>query len=236
MKILLLLSVLLISNFASAQRVLAIDSIYNLSDSLKMRIEKETKTENDSQLRNFWAFDINISNGGFGLGGQYRTQLTKNLYSFVTFSINEAKDDKEVEYVDYWGASYVPGKINRFVLMPLFLNCEYRLFDNLLANNIRPFISLGGGATAIFVSPYNKDIDIFTSFKSGKSKYAIGGIVGIGANLGNEETGFTGLNIRYNFISYKDGIPSLKTIDNVERRKSDFGGIIVSLTFAKVIK
>ena len=78
--------------------------------------EAEITKPQPSMLDDAWGIDILLSNNGFGLAGFYRHEYSRNLYGNVAFGIAESKDDNEVEYYDYWGQSFVPGKINRFLM------------------------------------------------------------------------------------------------------------------------
>ena len=44
---------------------------------------------------NTLGLDIMIGEGGFGLGGFYRRELSDELTGFVDFSISEVKDERE---------------------------------------------------------------------------------------------------------------------------------------------
>ena len=233
-KFFIIISIFFFSEIIFAQRVLSVDSVYSLSDSLKNIIKTDESIDITVSNNNYFGFDIHVTENGFGLGGQYRTDDLLSLTTYFTFSINESKDDKEVEYIDYWGQSFVPGKINRFLVLPLFANVEQRLFRGKIANNLRPFVTAGFGPVLVYSSPY--DVEIFSSLKKGKSHYVFGSIFGGGVNFGNEETGFTGFNVKYSIINLKEGIPSIKSLNDEILKKSKFGGFMISLTFAKVFK
>lgn len=216
-----------------AQRVLSVDSVYNLSDSLKKIISIENETEIIFSEKNYLGFDINVSENGFGIGGQYKIEKYQGLTAYLSFSVSEVKDDKEVEYIDYWGQSYVPGKINRFLIIPLYANIEYKLFEKLISKNLRPFLTFGLGPVNVYSSPY--DLEIFSSLEKGHSNYTLGYIFGIGTNFGSTETGFTGINLRYSIVNLNKEIPSLETWDKKIINKSKFGGFVMTLTFAKTL-
>src|SRR3989304_2053044 len=110
-----------------------------------------------SSLLDAWGLDILISNNGFGLGGFYRRQYTNELFGTVTFAISDAKDDNEIEYVTYYGQTIVPGKINRFLLIPLDVGVQYRLFADDIHDNFRPYINAAIGPTLVFASPYERE-------------------------------------------------------------------------------
>lgn len=181
-----------------------------------------------------WGVDILLSNNGFGLGSFYRHQYTRDLYGTVTFGIAESKDDNEVEYYDYWGQSFSPGKINRFLLMPLFFGVQYRLFADDITDSFRPYVNAGAGPTMILVHPYRDEVtleqmDYFKSLGLARPHWTAGGYVGFGAFFGADLGSLSGINIRYYFIPVSGGIPSLITRTGQLARKADFGGFFITI-------
>jgi hypothetical protein len=174
-----------------------------------------------------WGVDIMLSNNGFGLAGFYRRQFDRELSGLISFGIAESKDDNEVEYVDYWGQVIVPGKINRFLLIPLTFGIQQRLFADDIMDSFRPYVNAGVGPTLILSSPFNKEF--FTSLKYARSHYTAGGYIGFGAYFGSVEGAIAGLNIRYYWIPVRGGIESMYNEDLSIRKKSEFGGFFITL-------
>ncbi|MBI2419858.1 MAG: hypothetical protein HYV28_18490, partial [Ignavibacteriales bacterium] len=107
--------------------------------------------------------DLIFSEGGFGLGGFYRRTLNKEITVFSDISFSETKDEKEVEYYDYYtGQSIVYGKKNRIFILPLYAGVQYRLFSDDLTDNLRPYINCAAGPTMVITTPYDKEF--FSSF------------------------------------------------------------------------
>src|SRR2546422_7794716 len=79
---------------------------------------------------NAWGVDLLVSTNGFGLGGFYRHEYNDDLSGFLDLSISEAKDDDEIDLIDYYGNTFTPGKVNRFLVMPFFIGLEQRLFKD----------------------------------------------------------------------------------------------------------
>lgn len=172
---------------------------------------------------NTFGLDIIFSEGGFGLGTFYRRQLSKDFTAFVDFSVSEAKDDNEIQYIDYYGNPYTIGKKNRIFLMPLNLGVQYRLFQEEISDNLRPYINGGVGPTLIVTTPY--ELEFFDSFGSAKSKFAMGAYIGLGANFGLDKKSLLGLNIRYYFIHlFDEGVESL-----YGKYKKDMGGLFLTI-------
>jgi hypothetical protein len=139
--------------------------------------------------------DIMFGEGGFGLGGFYRKTFSQTLTGFIDFSISELKDDREVQYIDYYGNTYSPGKVNRAFLFPLNFGIHYRIFSESITDGFRPFISAGVGPSVILTTPY--ETEFFTAFKFAKAHYAAGGYIGLGANIGISKSNLVGISVRY---------------------------------------
>ncbi len=198
-------------------------------------------------LRNIWGLDILLSNDGVGLGAFYRRLFSEDVSGFINFSVSESKDDREVEQFDpFTQTSFTPGKLNRFLVLPLLVGVQYRLFREDIVDTFRPYINAGAGPTMIFVSPYVELVDMgggyyqanemefFSSLHKGRPHYTVAGFIGFGANIGSEKSNVFGVNFRYYFTYlYSGGIPSLYSLSTgqVTNTKSDFGGFFITLNF-----
>ena len=196
-------------------------------------------------LLNAWGLDVLISDGGFGLGTFYRREFTEDLFGFVTFSISESKDEREVERFDqYLGVSFVPGKLNRFLVLPLMFGVQHRLFREDIVDTFRPYVNGGAGPTMIFAAPFTeivtnvsgvaefRQVEFFKSLGKGQPHYTAGAFIGVGANFGSEKSNVFGVNFRYYFnFLFGDGLPSLfNTSDGtVAATKKNFGGFFITL-------
>ncbi|MBI5022224.1 MAG: hypothetical protein HZB59_12375 [Ignavibacteriales bacterium] len=180
----------------------------------------------DTTLRKHaMGIDILVSTGGLGFGTFYRHEYSNNLSAFIDFSISEASDENEVDYVDYYtGQTFTQGKTNRFLVLPLFIGAQYRLFEDDIVDNFRPYINGAVGPTMIYMFPYQHDF--FTDLSSGSPKYTAGGYIGFGAYFGSERSTLLGLNIRYYIIPYRSGLQSMWN-----KQMKEFGGVYISLSF-----
>ncbi|MBI4548102.1 MAG: hypothetical protein HY707_08985 [Ignavibacteriae bacterium] len=174
--------------------------------------------------RNSWGVDLLVSNGGFGLGTFYRHEYSDHLSGFIDFSISESKDEDEKDYVNIFGVSFTPGKVNRFLVMPLYVGVQRRLFKDDIMDNFRPYLNAAAGPTLIYVFPYNEEY--FKALGRGHPEYTFGGYVGIGAFFGSERASLLGLNLRYYFVPYPAGIESLR-----DSYKKQFGGFYITVNF-----
>jgi len=172
---------------------------------------------------NAWGVDIMFGEGGFGLGAFYRKNISQDFTLFTDFSISEAKDEKEIEYIDYWGRPYVIGKQNRIFLLPLNFGAQYRLFREDLSDNLRPYINFGIGPSMVVTTPYEKEF--FSSFKDARFSITAGAYIGVGANFGLDQSKLFGINLRYYFIKFfNDGVEGLK-----DRYIKNLGGFYITI-------
>lgn len=172
---------------------------------------------------NAWGIDVMFSEGGFGLGTFYRRQLSDVITAFSDISFSEAEDPHEFTYVDYFGNTYVAGKVNRAFIIPLNFGIQYRLFENSISDNLRPYVNFGVGPSLVLSDPY--DQDFFTAFKFAHANYTFGGYVGFGANFGLDKNNLVGINLRYYFIHlFNRGVELLQG-----KFDKDLGGFFITL-------
>lgn len=172
--------------------------------------------------------DLMFSEGGFGLGGFSKHQISLDLSYFVDISFSEAKDQNEFEYVDYFGQSYTPGKKNRVFLVPVFAGINYRLFASDIGDNLRPYVCAAVGPTMVATTP--SDPEFFSSFKKAQAKYTPGGYIGVGAYFGSNPKNLFGISVKYYIVHFfNDGVESLEG-----RFQKNLGGIYISLTIGSM--
>lgn len=198
--------------------------ILYLSNFYAQRIgELEPEKPLEKFPNNAWGIDIMFGEAGFGLGTFLRYQLNPKLTAHFDISFSEAKDEREIEYIDYWGNTFVVGKKNRVFQMPMFLGLQYRLFENSIAENLRPYLNFGTGPSLIITTPYLEEF--FSAFGDAQSQWAYGGYAGIGANFGLDKSSLLGINIRYYYIQlFGDGVESL-----VGRYQKKLSGLFITL-------
>lgn len=185
--------------------------------------EMAPEKPNENFPDNSWGVDIMFGEGGFGLGTFYRQQFNRDLTGFIDLSFSESKDDKEIEYIDYFGQTYVIGKKNRVFLIPITLGVQYRLFADDITDNLRPYINAGVGPSVVLTTPYEKEF--FNAFGDTQSKIAVGGYVGFGANFGLSKNNLVGINMRY----YYSVLPGAG-VENLEgRTRKNIGAFYITL-------
>jgi hypothetical protein len=173
--------------------------------------------------KNAFGLDLIFSEGGFGLGTFYRRAVSEDVTLFTDFSISEAKDPQEFTYIDYYGNTYTPDKVNRAFIFPINFGMQYRLFEKVIFDNLRPYINAAVGPSIVVTTPYDREF--FNAFKYAHARYTIGGYVGLGANFGLDKSSLVGLNIRYYVIHFfNQGVEILSG-----RLENDLGGIFITL-------
>ena len=197
--------------------------------------------------RNSWGLDIMASNGGFGAGLFYRRELSPDLSWFTTLSIAEAKDDREMERIDPWtGMTYTPGKLSRFLVIPLVGGIQYRLFREEIVETFRPFVNAAVGPTIVYAMPYQtltraddgyinvEQVDFFKAIGMGQAHHTVGGYVGFGANFGPERGSVFSVNFRYYLVYLLSGaLPSTYNLytGEIAGTKKEFGGVAITISF-----
>ncbi len=203
-----------------------------------------TLAEGEEPYKNVWGADILVSNDGFGLGTFYRRAFTPDLSGVVAFSISESKDSREIEMYDpYYNQTYVPGKLNRFLVLPLTFGVQYRLFREDIVETFRPYVTAGVGPAMIYQMPFAdldksvvpvqpNQVDFFKAIGRGHPHYTGTAFIGAGANFGSDGSSVFGLNFRYYFTHlYSGGLPSMFDLYSgaVDATKKDFGGFFITL-------
>jgi hypothetical protein len=174
---------------------------------------------------NAWGFDFLIGESGFGFGGFFRKQFGTKFTLFADMSISEAKDEREIEYIDVFGQTFTIGKKNRVFQIPFNFGAQFRLFEKELADNLRPYINAGVGPTIVLTTPYSEEF--FNAFGSAQTHFGAGGYVGFGANFGLDKSNLIGLNLRYYYVSFFDeGVEILEG-----RNKDHLSGFFITLNF-----
>jgi hypothetical protein len=173
---------------------------------------------------NSWGVNLMFSDGGFGIGTFFRKTISTKVSGFIDLSFSESKNDREFEYFDYYGNSYVAEKENRVFLLPLNIGIHYRVFEKELTDNLRPYFMAGVGPTLSISTPYEEEF--FTSFNYAKFNLAAGGYVGFGADFGLSKSNLVGLSMRYQYIKFiADGVEHL-----TNQRKNEIGTFYITLS------
>ena len=221
------------------------DRLFHAQQTGTQEIQDASSPTPELPLVTLWGLDLLISNDGFGMGGFYRRKITPDLSAFISLSVSGSKDEREVERYDpFTGTSFTPGKLNRFLVIPLFVGVQYRLFREDIVDTFRPYVSGGVGPAMVYAAPFvnltvspegivrPEEIEFFNSLSKGKAYFTPGGYLGFGAFFGSEESSVFVVNVSYYFIYLlNDGIPSLydTRTGEITATKKDFGGFFITL-------
>jgi hypothetical protein len=236
----------LLAEQAGVPRALSLqESQQQMPDSLSKGDEGPSSQAPRTSFLHLWGVDLLISNDGFGLGGFYRREFSDDFSGFITLSVSGAKDEREIERFDpYTQQSFTPGKLNRFLTVPLTFGAQRRLFREDIVDTFRPYINAGVGPTLIYASPFVtitqnpegpptiEEVEFFNSLSRGKAYWTVGGFIGAGAFFGSDKSNVFGVNFRYYFTYLlAEGIPSLfnPATGEVSSTKSSFGGFFITL-------
>jgi hypothetical protein len=173
---------------------------------------------------NSWGMDIMFGDAGFGLGTFLRKQIDVKWTAFADLSFSETKDDREFEYYDPFQGKFITfNKVNRIFQMPLNVGLHYRLFENLVADNLRPYITAGVGPSLLITTPATEEF--FNAFGKAKAKLAAGGYIGFGANFGLDKSSLVGITFKYYYSKIING--SVESLFGKE--KTEIQGFFITL-------
>lgn len=165
--------------------------------------------QEDQFPSNSWGVDLMFGEGGFGIGTFFRKDFAGDLTGFIDISFSESKDEREFQYVDFFGNTFTIGKVNRVFIIPMNVGLQYRLFQESLTSTLRPYVNFGLGPTLVITTPYEKEF--FSAFGEAESRIAAGAYVGLGANFGSSKSNLVGVNFRYYYIHlFGDGVENLE--------------------------
>ncbi len=179
-----------------------------------------------ANLEDSYGIDVLFSNSGFGFGTFYQRSFSRTLAGFVnlgfTGSRNRDELDRLVEDPDNPGQYLlrVPGKVNRLYTMPLMVGLRYRLLQQVLVDNVRPYANIGVGPSLVAALPY--DESLIPSIGDADLYIRPGGFIGVGVEVGGNRP-ILGVNIRYYYIPFKRGLESIAGYPI-----HDFGGLFLT--------
>lgn len=175
-----------------------------------------------AEYEDAYGFDVLFSNSGFGVGGYYQHNYSQNLAGFVNLGITGSRKGDEFEEYDPSVNDWViPGKVNRLYTFPLTVGLRYRLLDQVLVDNFRPYVNVGVGPTMIVALPY--EYEFFKSLGHARTYFTGGGFIGVGTEVGGSKP-VLGVNLRYFYIPLRPGLESLRN-DPI----TDFGGLFLTM-------
>lgn len=191
--------------------------------------------------------NLSFSTSGFGLGGFYEYKISEDVSLVMDFLMAGARNTDEFERFDNTtGLLIVDNKLNRIYNFPLSVGPSYYVFQNVLFDNFKPFVSGGVGFSTILVAPYSKYyvennqlfqqyIQFFDAFSEQISYLRPLFYLAIGADFGFSKKNISRIQIKYYNIPFgDDGIysmvpPSINPFLN-SKPITNFGGIFITLS------
>jgi hypothetical protein len=174
---------------------------------------------NTKELRNNLGLGVVYSEKGYGITGAYFKSISNSSDMFVNFSITGISDTREFEYFDYWGNSYIPGKVNRVFLLPLNIGIQHYIFKDEIENDFKPLVNIGITPALVLSNPYDKSY--FKAFGYFNAAFAFGGFAGVGMEYNQSKNLAFSLNLRYFYLPViGSNVMSLK-----DKPMKDLGGI-----------
>lgn len=175
-----------------------------------------------TEASDIMGIDFLFSNSGFGVGGYYQHNYTPRLSGFIDLSITGSRNTDEFDEYDEVRREWrVPGKVNRLYTFPLTVGVRYRIFDQVLVDNFRPYINAGVGPSMIVALPYDREF--FSSIGHASFAFTGGGFIGLGAEIGGSRP-ILGVNARYFYIPLRPGLESIQN-----NPITDFGGLFLTM-------
>jgi hypothetical protein len=148
---------------------------------------------------NSWGFNASFSDYGFGGGLFLGHSFNPDFAAQLSVEMSTASASREFDLL-------TDNKINRVFVIPLMASIQYRVFRDGLSDNLRPYVTVGGGAVVAMTTPYQQDF--FTAFADQQSTIVPGGFVGLGAKFGMDPKSTFGAGLRYFIIPYPGSIQS----------------------------
>jgi outer membrane protein W len=195
--------------------------IANLSFAIGTQInpKPELKTK---EPRNNFGLSVLYSDKGYGLSGGFFKPISNSSDLFINLSVTGISDNREFEYFDYYGNSYVEGKINRIFMVPLNIGLQHYMFKDEIENDFKPLFSIGVTPALVVINPFDRGY--FNAFAYSHAAFAFGPFVGAGLEFEQSKNMAFTLNLRYYYLPVING--SVMSIKNSEMK--DLGGITLN--------
>ena len=190
-----------------------------------------------------------LTNYGFGLGALYRGAVSETTSLVAEFSLGSGKDEREQEFfVGFFGDTVVPYKRSNFLMAPLHVGVERRLFRAAIEDDFRPFVQVLAGPALGFQWPYFDDVNgnglresderklgTLAGIGDGSFRLGVGGTVALGAYFGASRRNTQGFRIGYVGSYFFREVELLEPRPEVERPNQHFFGTpVVSLHLVRL--
>lgn len=184
-----------------------------------------------------------LTNHGFAFGGYYTRAVSESVSMMLDANLGTAKDEREAQFLRY-GNTFVMGKANYVLMLPVQGGVSIRLFRDSIEDNFRPYVQFSGGPTLGFQAPYFNDCNgngnldegvdctgdgeftdreetygLFRALPRGQFKFGAGATVALGAFFGEGGRTTHGLRVGYSFNYFVEGVQLLEHRHQSEPRR-----------------
>jgi hypothetical protein len=189
-----------------------------------------------------FGISVLLTNYGFAFGGMVRLGIAPNTSFVADASLGTARDEREQEFfIGPFGETITLFKRNHFLMMPLNLGLEQRLFAVAIEDDFRPFLQTSFGPVIGYQWPYFDDLNQngiresgeprrgFFDLSDGEFRLGLGGALALGAYFGEGQRA-VGVRIGYSAQYFFEAVDLLELraeIDGPSRQY--FGTPTVSL-------
>ncbi len=179
----------------------------------------------EKDVRNNWAIGMMYTESGFGLSATYFSRLARTTDLTYKFSVAGVTDESEIDTYDYYGNSFVLGKINRVYQATLSFGLKHNVFFDDIEGNFKPYVKAGVAPALIVMTPYYRDF--FEAFKYAQTSYGFGGYAGIGIEYYESQSIGLSIGLDYYYIPVLGpDVYSLK-----DKKISNVGGAQIGFNF-----
>ncbi|MCH8567222.1 MAG: hypothetical protein LAT67_03110 [Balneolales bacterium] len=188
----------------------------------------------DYDLRNGATFNLNITNYGFSIAGQYNRVIGRNTEWTVQGHFGTLKDSREQTFF-FFGQQVIPNKYKRVFNFPVMTGFRQRLFARYIDDNFRVMFTTAAGPVFSFSYPYfdeqvsedgtpfgvrtNRDrvFDAFQGWGDGSWDIGYAAISALAVDFGTSFSSITSLEFGVLGQYYPDGLqimePNLQRVD-----------------------
>ncbi len=191
-------------------------------------------------------FEVLLTNHGFGIGGYYSGKVGPTTSLLFEASLGAGKDERELKFFSQFGSGFIPNKRNYFLMLPVHLGVQQRLFSESIEDNFRPYLQLSAGPTLGWEYPYFRDAngddrydddidrryDAFSAFPRGSLRFGLGGMVALGAYFGFSRKATQGVRFGYAFNYFFEGVQLLEP--DIKEAQHFFRTPVISIIFGRL--
>lgn len=188
-----------------------------------------------------------LANDGFGIGVFARGPLATDLSWTVGLSGRPGKDEREQQFfVGLFGETVIPFKRHYFLMLPLEVGLERRLFSRQIRPTFRPFVHFSAGPTLGYQWPYFDDqngdgintdeptLGPFEQIGRGDFRFGIGGQAHFGAYIDTSADSALGFRFGYAAAYFFEEVELLEADPRVdEPNRHVFGTPVLGVQFVR---